>query len=389
VNLKDLINCPPINGLPDNSFAAFTIRNRLPYIINGVIRDNAYSIGIEESLNELKQSILHGKLDIPLISGTDINEWNNWLKPFRNMSWFEAPFYFIEAYFYRIIMDKIGFFTHGIDPFGRQKKQDIQENITHFMTLLSNFEKHHVQTKDSIKFLLNQCLWGNKSDLSQLSIPRQGNSILTDHHTLIDDSDAVANYLNTGVNRIDIVLDNSGVELFTDIIQAVHLLESQKVEQVHLHTKAYPTFVSDTTSSDITLLLDALKNDGNSLLCDFADTVGDLCNTDKLIITSDIFWNSPLHFYEMSEDIRNELRKSDLIIFKGDANYRRIFGDRQIPYDQKLSSITDYLPAKSIGIRILKSEIMLGMETDAVTSLFRTEKDWLVNGKYGMIQMLN
>jgi len=79
---------------------------------------------------------------------------------------------------------------------------------------------------------------------------------------------------------------------------------------------------------------------------------------------------------------------SDLLIFKGDANYRRLFGDRQIQAETKPNLLSNYLPSSSIAIRILKSEIMLGMSSDVVSFLFEKDKDWMINGKYGMIQQI-
>ncbi len=83
------------------------------------------------------------------------------------------------------------------------------------------------------------------------------------------------------------------------------------------------------------------------------------------------------------------MKCSDLLIFKGDANYRRLFGDRIIPFNHNVSDFTNYLPAKSVAIRILKSELMLGLEKNKETELFNSDKDWLGNGKYGIIQHVN
>lgn len=393
MTLSELIkDYPPISGLGEKSFARFTIQNRLPHIIDGILSDHPYPSNIESEFRELKERIIHGKLSEYISTGTDKNQWKEWLESYRNMDWFEAPFYFIEAYFYRLILDKTGYFSNAIDPFEKQKKKDIMGNTGHFMHMLSDLKRvqgNTFESKISINHLLNLCLWGNKSDLSQLTMNTKGVSQFTDNPTFIDDSESISDYLNKGASRVDLILDNSGVELFTDLMLVVHLLESQKVECVHLHAKACPTFVSDATTMDIDNLLYILATTTDLQLNEFAHTANDLNAKRTLNISSHFFWNSPLHFYQMPDDLKHDLSKSDLIIFKGDANYRRIFGDRQIPYDQKLESITDYLPAKSIAIRILKSEIMLGLEKEAISKLYQADNDWLVNGRYGMIQLLN
>ena len=389
VTILDLIKTYlPINGLKEDSFARFTLQYRLPAIIDGILKDNKYESKIEADLKGLKDKVIHGKIDDSIASGPDLAQWNIWIDSFRTMSWFEVPFYFAEAYFYRLVIDIIGFFDRREDPFALQKDRDIQENIDHFILMLSEVDKMERMNFESgtlMKSLLIQSLWGNKSDLSQLAKSKKG----SDDFLIIDDTESISIYLTTGVHRVDIILDNSGVELFSDLMLAYHLVQSQKADQVVLHTKAFPTFVSDATSKDIEMLLKTLKNHGDKLLFEFSSRVGDLLSKGKIDQNADLFWNSPLHFFEMTESLRNELNKSDLIIFKGDANYRRIFGDRKIPNDLKFSSITDYLPAKSMVIRVLKSEIFLGMKSEENLRLSEMDDDWMINGKYGIIQMLN
>lgn len=393
MTIYDLIkNYLPINGLGKKSFARFTIQNRLPHIIEEILDHNTYPLEVESTLRELKERIIHGKLEEYISTGPDINQWKECLEPFRKLSWFEAPFYFIEAYFYRLILDKTAYFSNTHDPFAVKKDKDVLENIhqfTHMLSELKQIKSTNVGSKTSIRHLLNLCLWGNKSDLSQLTLNTKEGSQLDNNRTLIDDSASISEYLDKGVDRVDLILDNSGVELFTDMMLAVYLLQTNKTKQVVLHTKGHPTFVSDATTMDIERLLNILSTNEDMQLNEFARIANDLIAKGALKISSHSFWNSPLHFYQMPDDLKDDLSKSDLIIFKGDANYRRLFGDRQIPYDQSLESITEYLPAKSIAIRILKSEIMLGLEQETVKELTSLDSDWLVNGTHGMIQLLN
>lgn len=379
---------PSINGVKDDSFAWFTLQYRMPAIIDGIINDNRYASEIETSLKDLKHKIIHGIIDDTIVSGSDSEQWNTWIDPFRSMNWFEVPFYFAEAYFYRLIMEKTCFFTNGDDPYATQKAGDIQENIDQFIGMLSKVEKmirSNVKSEKLLKYLLNQSLWGNKSDLSQLTKSKSG----VDDFLIIDDTESISDYLTADVRRVDIVLDNSGVELFSDVMLAFYLVQLQKVDKVVLHAKAFPTFVSDATSSDIEILLKALKIHGNKSLFEFSNRVEAMLSEGKLEQKDDLFWNSPLHFFEMSQGLRSELCKSDLIIFKGDANYRRIFGDRQIPHDQKFIESIDYLPAKSMVIRVLKSEIILGLDSKENLRLSKIDPDWMINGTFGIIQILN
>ena len=183
----------PINGLKEDSFARFTLQFRLPAIIDGVIKDNRYAPEIEANLKDLKYKIIHGKIDDSIASGTDLEQWNIWIDPYRLMDWFEVPFYFAEAYFYRLLIDKTGFFTRGDDPFALQKDRDIQENIDHFILMLSEvheMERLNLESGIFLKSLMNQSLWGNKSDLSQLTKSEIG----ADEFLIIDDTESISDY---------------------------------------------------------------------------------------------------------------------------------------------------------------------------------------------------
>lgn len=56
----------------------------------------------------------------------------------------------------------------------------------------------------------------------------------------------------------------------------------------------------------------------------------------KIAYTSHDFWTYPHAFCDMKEaapDLYEELAKSNLLIFKGDLNYRKLVGDRYWPWD--------------------------------------------------------
>lgn len=60
--------------------------------------------------------------------------------------------------------------------------------------------------------------------------------------------------------RVDIILDNSGFELFTDLLLADWLLATGKVHQVVFHPKDMPWFVSDVTPADFAFTISALQS---------------------------------------------------------------------------------------------------------------------------------
>lgn len=382
----------PIRGSDEGSFAGYTIKHRLPRILNHIVEENNFDKAIIEKLIQLKKQIIHGKICDFIKLGSDASLWNSCINPMLEYSWLEVPFYFAEAYFYRLILDKINFFRNDVDPFLIKKKEDLVKNQQRLISILN--ELHYAKRKISdkkalIKYLLYGSLWGNTADLSQVHRDGNMNENLSEKSTLIDHSDLVLDVFSNESGRVDVILDNCGLELYSDLILAEQLVHNRLVDHVVLHAKKYPTFVSDATESDIQFLIDHLKSHKKESLNLFSERLECLIASNKIEIQDHEFWNSPLHFYQMPEDLIDEFSRSDLIISKGDANYRRIFGDRSIPIDTNPKMLADYLPAKTAALRILKSEILLGLEKEVVTKLKERDNEWLINGKYGIIQLFN
>ena len=53
------------------------------------------------------------------------------------------------------------------------------------------------------------------------------------------------------LRQVDIMLDNAGFELVSDLALADILLSHRLVDQVILHVKVHPTFVSDVVETDL------------------------------------------------------------------------------------------------------------------------------------------
>ncbi|HEX9616805.1 MAG TPA: ARMT1-like domain-containing protein, partial [Anaerolineales bacterium] len=98
------------------------------------------------------------------------------------------------------------------------------------------------------------------------------------------------------------------------------------------------------------------------------------------------FWNSPLPGWEMPARIRQDLSRSNLLVSKGDANYRRLLGDRHWPPATALSEVVRYLPAPVLVLRVAKAEIAVGLQPGQADELDRIDPDWRIDGDWGMIQ---
>lgn len=90
-------------------------------------------------------------------------------------------------------------------------------------------------------------------------------------------------------------------------------------------------------------------------------------------------WDAPV-------DLANDLQAAHLVISKGDANYRRLLGDRHWVFDDSFADIVAYFPAPLLALRTLKSEIVAGLPPDQIAAMPQRDPDWLINGRWGLIQ---
>jgi hypothetical protein len=89
----------------------------------------------------------------------------------------------------------------------------------------------------------------------------------------------------------------------------------------------------------------------------------------------------------MPPHIQEQLGTAALVISKGDAQYRRLLGDRHWPYTTPLDKIMSYFPASLVILRAAKSEVMAGLAPGQVEKLSQEDPEWLYNGRWGLIQM--
>jgi hypothetical protein len=94
-------------------------------------------------------------------------------------------------------------------------------------------------------------------------------------------------------------------------------------------------------------------------------------------------------FRQMPQDVRARLAEADLVILKGDVNYRRLLDDAHWPFTTSMESAAGYFPAPFVTLRTLKGEIMVGLLPSQVEELNASDPTWLINGKRGVIQFID
>lgn len=213
------------------------------------------------------------------------------------------------------------------------------------------------------------CLWGNATDLSLLTnlsyedIQKlQGSEARksSEKNIIVNDLGKAFAVLTDAQKsgkkerRVDIVLDNAGFELFVDLILAGYLLAAGLATTVVLHPKSIPWFVSDVLPQDFGSLISALADpqtfystlsDEDKLAGKTATPLSDsevsslkflfehwsgIHAEGQLVLRPNIFWTAGGSFWRLANvepSLYEDLKESELVIFKGDLNYRKLTCD--------------------------------------------------------------
>ncbi len=357
------------------SFARFTITDRVPAILDDLIAHNRFSPETEKRLMELRASLPSGEL-APLSSAYPFSrDINQVLAENSSYGWLNGPFLFLENYLYHRISDICGFYSNGFDYFLYRKESESRKGLNKFADSLKRLEK--IGTFSEI-CLMN--LAGNKADLSQNSSYYSSDA---DFDLLIDHRSRAAAKLEN-CSSVDILLDNGGEELFFDLLLTHWLLKHKKAGRVKLHFKRMPYFVSDALISDYRFLLRILSEKKETAR--FAEDLNRYESGGMLALGDDPFLVSGKPFSRLEGELAAELSRSDLIIFKGDLNYRRLVGDNDWPHETRTSSLVNYFNTDILISRILKSEVMTGLDPGMIP--LGNNTDWMFNGKYGQIEFV-
>lgn len=396
----------PLRASEIPSFTHTSVVVRLPDIGRRTLADLSANPHASARLQALIDEIPAGPIrepDIPLYEWA--TDWRTYVQPYLGMNWLDIPWFFAEEYFYLRVVEASGYFHpgagRGIDPYASQKRLGLVtsgESIQRLARQVEHALSLPPETRfDSLERLLLADLWGNQNDLSMWPVSEDGNGYSGGASASSPGSQAsefiLANHtgrliaylsgLDPAKTCVDFILDNAGYELAADLAIADFLLSSGLAGQVRFYTKTYPVFVSDALIVDIHDTIDWLCQRRDAAARAMAVRLRLDLLSERLTLTSHPFWTSPLPAWEMPEDLRAELGRSALIISKGDANYRRLLGDRHWPLNTPFEQVVTYLPAACLAIRTCKSEIAVGISEDKIPA---APPDWIYNGSYGLIQ---
>ena|SRR5947207_4369999 len=201
-------------------------------------------------------------------------------------------------------------------------------------------------------------LWRNATDLSVLASLRledldklQGKRVIETQqkNIVVNDIEEVWKYFSTLQDaQIDIVLDNAGTafyerllmtgfEVFVDVFLAAYFLEIGAAKTIVCHPKDFGWFVSDVIPDDFDSLFELLEDES---IVNTQQQREDLrflrqrwlqfYKSGQIQVRQDSFWTTAHPFWRMpsfAPELYKALQTSDLVIYKGDLNYRKLVED--------------------------------------------------------------
>ncbi|EPZ35055.1 DUF89 domain-containing protein [Rozella allomycis CSF55] len=374
-----------------NTFAYDTLARRIPIILTNVINDlsqhfNAQKTVIEEFI-ALKNRLVKNKIieKFEDLGFGDENTWNTEIEK-SQPTFFDCRWLFAECYIYRQMFQIISKSnTIELDIFEYRKNETLKNNIQLMIDYAEIFSKY--KSKNDLNNLLKDCLWGNTLDLSLLA--GQKSAAPCNAHILADDSQDFIEKVFP-CEKIHIVLDNFGLELFIDLCLATFLLDHNLVKVVVFHGKAVPWFVSDVTKIDFQKFLELLSQPEFENIPAF-QSLGrrwrEFVECSKFVFRAEKFFTTYLPFEELQSfdsSLHEEMKSDGGVIFKGDLNYRKMTNDSKVSEITGWVNVTKF-DIPSLLVRVCKSDTLVGLKS----MVHVDDSNWRTKGKFGVIQSLN
>ena len=366
---------------------------------------------------------------IPQDGRPDIENYNKEFNTLKDRKWQAVPWLYTECYMYRLIHTYFTLsthFWHSFDMFATSKRSSLVGSKKGTVELVKRFQGvlHAINEKKAVdeqtekaifEEMIQISLWGNATDLSlltSLSVEElnslQGKAVRESNkkHILVDDTEQVWSFLSklrsSGSSRdIHIVLDNAGFELLADLVFAGYLIESGYAKKIVLHGKRMPWFVSDVMPEDLNYLIEGfangtIYNDIDAKDKEELQEAGKywkgLVHSDKLEFRAELFWTTQHPFGRLpivEPGLFEDLADADLVIYKGDLNYRKLTYDGLWPHSTPFSEALGPLAKKhdgqgirSLVLRTAKADVCVGLKPGQDKDL---EDGWTRHGKYAMV----
>lgn len=333
------------------SFAWHTCTERWPRIVRSLADDvPAHRMALMALAREIEEG------GVTPLWGPDDDFRFDLVHDYTGRPWTALPWYVGESWLYAKVRAAVGWRFHGRDPFRPAKAREEA----------SLLDGENPADPDPLASALWRSLWGNRADLS---LPTAKNHSATLQSDLLVDERAQALDWLESARRVVILADNAGAELFADLQLARAL--NDRGARVTLLVKDAPFFVSDAIPADVAIARRRLGRDV------------DVTVVTHPFLTGPEWLATPL----LPAPIYDRLATADVVIAKGDCNYRRLVGDAPwTPEDTRSFADVVDLPAPVIALRTLKAEVLVGVDAATCARAADVAPDWLVSGRFGVVQ---
>lgn len=383
---------PVILGDEPGSFPHSVLADRHPAIIRQVRDAFPYPPDRQRALDALLASCARGAVEPLPADAPDLGHWTAWgLDSHTGRSWYDLPWLWSESYFYRQLLQAVGYFDpgpwQGIDPFRPFKLAELASAETdHELAALDGLAD--LPADERARALLHGSLWGNRADLGFRLAGGPADDTGPAPALVADDSDTLWSLLPPGRSgTLFLIADNAGRELVPDLLLIAHLLEQGHVGHAILHVKPYPYYVSDATTADVVDAVTRLAR-ADGAASSYGGLLWSALTDGTLTVRAHPFSAGPLPYADLPGDLRAELAGATLTIVKGDLNYRRLVGDRRWPATTPFAHVTAGFPSPVAALRTLKSDVVTGLTAATETALTEAEGErWRTGGTHALIQV--
>jgi Damage-control phosphatase ARMT1-like domain len=380
-------DAPPILSNTPGSFPWSVLHDRHPALIAKVRAGLPYPLEKQRALDDLATEIT-GAIG-PLPAGAhDRPMWTDRSRGYLGERWYDVPFLWAESYFYRKLLDAVGYFAsgpwRGVDPFEPFKSAELwSPEMAADLAALDGLAALPAGDQDAA--LLAASLWGNRADLGFQLSARGGDGAAGE--LVADDGERLwALLADTAPGTVCIVADNAARELVADLVLAAHLLDTGRASAVTVHVKPGPYYVSDATTADLLAAVRRLAGSPGR-----AGVVGDRlwqATVDgSLSVRAHEFSCAPWSYHDMPADLAADFAAATVTIMKGDLNYRRLVGDRAWQATTPFDEVTSYFPGPVAALRTLKCDVLTGVAGDVLARLDATGEDWRTTGTHALVQV--
>ncbi|HEY1695196.1 MAG TPA: ARMT1-like domain-containing protein [Polyangiaceae bacterium] len=373
---------PPLRTDGSNAFAHYSMRTRVPRIARDLLEKNRALGGRErDAVERLAVAIESGEpIPAPQPPAPDVQAWKEAHADHAGDRWLDGEWFHAELAFYRVLAEACRFWQTGRDPFEPIKEEELAgerpwRRLGQALAVRGDRERRVAE-------LLDACLWGNRVDLSYtVAAAREHRH---DDDLLVDDRQLAMPLLLQPACHAHVVADNAGVELAVDLALVDALLEGEGA-RVTVHLKSQPVFVSDATVRDVWSTLDRMAVQAGDVPA-LAARLRAAFDEGRLVLAPDPFWSGPRFLWQAPRYLAESLSTATVVVFKGDANYRRVVGDAPWPADAPFAEAASFVGRPLLCLRTMKSDSVLGLAHGLAERLDRTDPRWRVDGRCGLAQ---